>query len=82
MLSGNFERPENLKIDIMKYKFSKREVPPVKIETEYQNAEEVRIDCVSDEEVAEQHSHDYDSPSSQLTYKADIRIAKDRILES
>ena len=81
LLSGKVERPDNLKIDIMKYKFSKPYVPPVQIKIEYQIAEEVKTDCVSDEEVAAELCPDYDPPCSQLTYEADIRIAKERILE-
>ena len=54
---------------------------PVQIKTEYQNAEEVKTDFVSDEEVADELGPDYDPPWSQLTYEADIRNAKDRIRE-
>ena len=81
LLSGKVERPENLQIDIMKYEFSKPYVPPVQIKTEYQIAEEVKTDCVSDEEVAAELGPDYDPPCSKLTYEADIRIVKERILE-
>ena len=79
LLSGKVEQPENLQIDIMKYEFSKPYVPPVQIKTEYQNAEEVKTDCVSDEEMASES--DNDPACSQLTYEADIRIAKEQILE-
>ena len=81
LLSGKVERPENLQIDIMKYEFSQPYVSPVQIKTAYQIAEEVKTDCVSDEEVAAELGPDYDPPCSQLTYEADIRIAKERILE-
>ena len=36
---------------------------------------------MSDEEVAAELGPDYDPPYSQLTYEADIRNAKERILE-
>ena len=65
----------------MKYVLLKPYVPPVQIKNEYQNAEEVMTDCVSDEEVAAELGPDYDPPCSQLTYKADIRIANERILK-
>ena len=81
LLSRIVERPENLQIHIMKYEFSKPNVPPVQIKTEYQNAETVKTDCVSDEEVAAELGPDYDPPCSQLTYEADIWIAKERIVE-
>ena len=82
LLSGKVERLENLHIDMMKYEFSKPSVPPVQhIKTEYQNEEEVKIDFVSNEEVAAELGPDYDPPCSQLTYEADIQNAKDRILE-
>ena len=45
---GKVERPENLQFDIMKYEFSKPYVQLVQIKTEYQNAVEVKTDCVSD----------------------------------
>ena len=76
LLLGKIERPKNLQIDIMQYEFSKPYVPPVQIKTEYQNAEEVKTDCVSDEEVAAELGPGYDPPCSQLTYEADIRISK------
>ena len=62
LLSGKVERPENLQIDIMKYEFSKPHVLPVQIKTEYQIAEKVKTDCVSDEEVAAELGPDYDPP--------------------
>ena len=37
--------------------------------------------CVSDEEVLHEFGPNYISPCSQLTYEADIRNAKERILE-
>ena len=82
LLTGKVERPENLQIDIMKYEFSKPYVPPVQIKNEYQIAEEVITDCVSDDEVAAELGPDYIPPCSQLTNEADILIAKKRILES
>ena len=65
----------------MKYKFSKPFVSPIQIKTEYQYSKEVKTECVSDEKVAAELGPDYDPPCSQLTYKADIRNAKERILE-
>ena len=81
LLSKEVDQQENLKFDIMKNKFSKLYVLPVQIKTEYQNAEEVKTDFVSDEEVAAELGPDYNPPCSQLTYEADIRNAKERILE-
>ena len=82
LLSGKVERSENLHLDIMKDEFSKLYVPPVlPIKTKDQNAEKAKTDCVSDEEVAAELGPDYDPPCSQLTYEADIRNAKERILE-
>ena len=81
LLSGKVERLENLQIDIMKYEFSKPYVPPGQIKTEYQNAEEVKTDCVRNAEVPAKLGPDYNPPCSQLTYEADIRIVKERILE-
>ena len=81
LLSGKVERPENLQIDIMKYEFFKLYVPPVQIKTVYQIAEEVKTDCVSDEEVGAELCPDYDPPCSQVSYEADHRVAKKRILE-
>ena len=65
----------------MKYEFSKPYISPVQIKTEYQNAKEVKTDCVSEEEVAAELGPDYNPPCSQLTYEADIWNAKKRILE-
>ena len=65
----------------MKNEFSKLYVSPVKIKTEYQNAEEVKTNFVSDEEVAAELCPTYDPPCSQLIYEADIWNAKERILE-
>ena len=65
----------------MKNEFSKPEVSPVQIKTEYQNAKEIKTDFLSDEEVAAELGPDYDPPCSQLTYEADIRNAKERIFE-
>ena len=65
----------------MKNEFSKPYVSPFQIMTEYQNAEEVKTDFVSDEEVAAELGLDYDPPCFQLSYKADIRNAKERILK-
>ena len=52
MLSKKVEKQENLKFDIMNNDFCKPYVSPVHITTEYQNAEEVKTDFVSDEEEA------------------------------
>ena len=81
LLSKEVKQPENLHFDKMKNEFSKPYVSPVQIKTEYQNSEKVKTDLVSDEEVAAELGRDYDPPCSQLTYEADIRNAKERILE-
>ena len=81
LLSKEVEQQENLKFDIMKIEVAKPYVSPVQIKTKYQNAEEVKTDFVSDDEVAAELGPDYDPPYSQLTYEADIRNAKERILE-
>ena len=52
LLSKEVVNKENLKFDIMKNEFSKPDVSPVQIKTEYQNAKEVKTDFVSDEKVA------------------------------
>ena len=77
LMVKKIEQQENLKFDIMKNEFSKPYVSPVQIKTEYQNAEEVETDFVSDEKVAAKLCPDYDPLCSQLTYEADIRIAKE-----
>ena len=81
LLSKEVKQPENLNFDKMKNEFSKPYVLPVQIKTEYQNSEKVKTDLVSDEEVAAELGPDYDPPWFQLTYKADIRNAKEQILE-
>ena len=81
LLSEEVQQQENLQFDKIKYEFSKTYVLPVQMRTEYQNLEKVKTECVSDEEVAAELSLDYIPPCSQLTYKADIRNAKERILE-
>ena len=81
LLSKEVKQQENLKFDIMKNEVAKPYVSPVQIKTEYQNAEEVKTDFVSDDEVAAKLGPDYNPPCSQLTYEADIRNAKQRILE-
>ena len=65
----------------MKCEFFKPYDLQFQIKTEYQNAEEVKIYFVSDEEVAAELGPDYDPPSFQLTYEADIQNVKDRIRE-
>ena len=65
----------------MKNEFSKPDISPVQIKSEYQNAKEVKRDFVSDEEVAAELGPNYDPPCSQLTYEAHIRHAIERILE-
>ena len=82
LLSKEVKQPENPNFDKIKNEFSKPYVLPIQIMTEYQNSEKVKIDLVSDEEVAAELGPDYDPPCSQLTYEADIRNAKVRILES
>ena len=81
LLSKEVEQQESLKFDIMNNEFSKPGVSPVQIKTEYKNAEEVKTDFVSDEEVAAELGPDYDPPCSQLTYETDIQNAKERILK-
>ena len=82
LLSRKVEKPMNLHIDIMKYEFSKLFVRLVQhIKTKYQNMGQVITDFVNDEEVAVELYSDSDSPCFQLTYKADILNAKNRILE-
>ena len=82
LLSRKDERPVNLQIDMIKYEFSKPFVTPVHhIKIESQNEEKVKTDFVSNEEVAAELGPDYSPPCSQLTYEADIKNAKDRILE-
>ena len=81
LLSKEVKQPKNLNFDKMKNEFSKPYVLPVQIKTKYQNSEKVKTDLVSDEEVAAELDPDYDPPFSQLTYEADIRNAKERILE-
>ena len=81
LLSGKVERLDNLIFDIMKYEFSKLyDLPVQPIKTEYQNEEQVKTDFVSDEEVAAELNPEYNPPCSQLTYKAYIQNAKERIL--
>ena len=65
----------------MKIEFSKPYLSPDQIKIEYHNAVEVKTDFVSDKEVAEELGHDDDPPCSQLTYEADIRNAKELVLE-
>ena len=81
LLSKEVKQPENSNFDKMKNEFSKTYVLPIQIMTEYQNSEKVKTDLVSDEEVAAELGPEYDPPCSQLTYEADIRNAKERILE-
>ena len=81
LLSKEVVNKENLKFDIMKNEFSKPDVQPVQIKTDYQNAKEVKTDYVLDGEVAAELGPDYYPPCFQLTYEADIRNAKERILE-
>ena len=72
LLLETVEQTKKLRIDIIKYEFSKPYVSVVQIKTEYQNAEENKTDFVSDEEVAAELGPDYDPPCSQLTYEAEI----------
>ena len=72
LLLKEVERPEKLQTDLMKCEFSKLYILLVQIKTEYQNAEKVKSNRVSDEEVAAKLSPDYDPPCSQLTYEAGI----------
>ena len=82
LLSKKVERSENMQLDLIKYDFSIPYVPPsTPIKTEYQNAEEFKTDFVSEDDVAAELGPDYNPLCSQLTYEADIRNAKERILE-
>ena len=81
MFSKEVEQQENLKFNIIKNEFSKPYVSPGQIKTEYQNAEDVKTDFVSDEEVAAELGPNYDPPCFQLTYEDDIRNATKQILE-
>ena len=81
LLSKKVEQPEKLNFDKIKNEFSKPYVSPVQIKTQNQNSEKVKTDLVSDEDVAAELGPDYDPPCSQLTYKADIRNAKERIIK-
>ena len=65
----------------MKNEFFKPYVLQVQIKTEYHNSEEVKTDFVSDKEVVAELGFDDDFLYFQLTYDADIRHAKERILE-
>ena len=65
----------------MKYEFSKPYISPVQIKTDCQNSKKVKIERVSDEEVALELGPEYDPPCSQLTYEADNLNGKARILE-
>ena len=57
-------------------------VAPVQpINTNNQNAQEVKIDFVSDEEVGSELGPDYEPPCSQITHKTNIWNAKELILE-
>ena len=64
LLSGKVEEPQKLQIDRMKYEFSKPYVSPVQIKTKYQNAQEVKTDFVSDEEVVAELGLNYNPPYS------------------
>ena len=64
LLSNEVKQQENLKIDRMKNEFSQPYVSPFQIKIEYQNAEEVNTDIVSDEEVVAELGPDYDPSCS------------------
>ena len=51
------------------------------IKTNNQNAQEVKTDFVSDEEVAAELGPEYEPPCFQLTHETNIRNAKEQILE-
>ena len=81
VLSGTFERPENLHIDRVKYELSEPYVLPAQhmiastVKTQYQNEEDIKTDFVSDKEVAAELCIDYDPPCLKLIYVADIANA-------
>ena len=77
--SGTTTRESEIRFN--KVQFFKPYVSPVQIKTEYQNAKALKIDCVSNEEVAAEVGPDSNSTCSQFTYAAYIRNAKERILE-
>ena len=81
LLVKEVKQQETLKFDIMKNEFSKPYGSPVQIKTEYQNAEKFKTDFVSDERVAAMLGFEYVPSCSQLTYEANIRNAKEKILE-
>ena len=81
-VSGKVDQSWNLNFDVITYEFFKLYVLPVQhIKIEYQIKIKVKNYFLSDKKVAAELGPDYDPPCSQLTYKADIQHAKDRILK-
>ena len=67
---------------VFSHSLKQTSVAPVQpIKTNNQNAQEVKTDVVSDEEVAADLGPDYEPPCSQLTHESNIQNAKERILE-
>ena len=56
-------------------------VSAVHIKTEYQNAEKVTTDCLSNEEVTAEHGRNYSPPCSHIIYTTHIRNGEKQILE-
>ena len=82
LLSRKVERQKNLHIDIIKFEFFKLYMPQAQhIKADCKNMEKVKNDFVSDAEVAAELGTDYAPLCSLLTYDADIKNAKHRILE-
>ena len=83
---NDFIKPKTLtfeqEIGVSSHSPKNPSVAPVQpINTNNQNAQEVKTDFVSDEEVAAELGPDYEPPCSQLTHESNIRNAKERILE-
>ena len=83
LLSEKVAQQKNLRIDVIKYELSKPYFKPEVqwIKIEFSKAEEVNSDFVYDENLAPDLGHHYIPPCSQLTYEADLQIAKEIIFE-
>ena len=69
-------------MDVFSHSPKNLSVAPVQpITTNNHNAQKVKTDFVSDEEVAAELGPDYNPPCSNFTYEAVIWNAKERILE-
>ena len=65
---------------ILKNEFFNPYVLPVKIKTEYQNAEEVKTDFLSDAELAAELNPDYNLPCFNLLTKLTFKMLKNKFL--